>query len=105
MAQKRQTPLSTKEKLSLAQKAKQTERLGDIAKLVDANLATKPTECWRTLTMEHKEIVLFRLAAGDTVKHVADKLVSVLVSSIWLATWMSSSARIMSWPDVLALRL
>ena len=74
MAQKRQTPLSTKEKLSLAQKAKQTERLGDLAKMVDANLATKPTESWRKLTVEHKDIVLFRLAAGDTVKHVCDQL-------------------------------
>lgn len=74
MAQKKQTRLSTKEKLSLAQKAKQTERLGDLAKLVDSNLATKPTESWRTLTEDHKEIVLFRLAAGDTVAHVAQQM-------------------------------
>lgn len=74
MAQKRQTKLSTKEKLSISQAAKQTERLGDLGRMVDANLATKPNECWRTLTMEHKEIILFRLQAGDTVKHVCDQL-------------------------------
>jgi len=74
MGRKKEMSLSTREKLSLTQKAKQTERLGDLAKMVDANLATKPNECWRSMTREHKEVVLYRLQAGDTVKHVCDQL-------------------------------
>jgi transposase-like protein len=74
MAQKRQTPLTKDEKISLTLKAQHSSRLQTLAKHVDDNLAMKPTESWRTLTVEHKEIVLFRLSGGDTVAEVCREL-------------------------------
>jgi len=74
MAQKRQTPLTKEEKISLSLKAQHRERLTALAIEADKNLQLKPTETWRTLTEEHKEIVLYRCYGGDTVKQVCEEL-------------------------------
>lgn len=66
--------MATKEKLALIQAAKQAARDDDLMELVNSNLATKPTERWRSLTTDHMEIVLYLVRAGDTVAHVCRRL-------------------------------
>lgn len=74
MAQKKATPLTPNEKISIALKAQHSERLSAISEEANRNLALRPTESWRTITEEHKEAILFRVYGGDTVKQVCEAM-------------------------------
>ncbi len=62
------------EKVSITLKAQHSSRIKSIRKEADKKLALKPTESWRSLTAEVKEVILYRLYGGDTVKSVCELL-------------------------------
>lgn len=74
MAQRKATPLTSKEREAATKKAKRAQGLKDISDLADANLATRPTEHWRKVTPEHKEVILYRCRAGDTVQTICNEM-------------------------------
>lgn len=74
MAQRKQRSATTREKISISQSVASEARGKDIAAVARKNLLISPTESWRDLTMEDKEIVVSRLYGGESVSMICKDL-------------------------------
>ena len=73
MAQRKQSSTSN-HKRSVTQALAADGRGKDLAIIAKENLVLSPTEQWRTLAPEHKELVVARAHGGETVSQICDDL-------------------------------
>ena len=74
MAQRKQRSATTREKMSISHSVASEARGKDISTVARQNLLISPTESWRELTVEDKEIVVSRLYGGESVSMICKDL-------------------------------
>ncbi|WP_188063751.1 hypothetical protein [Sphingobium sp. KCTC 72723] len=70
MAQKKLTPLDEPSKRAIHCAAKTAEGSKVLAALADRNLAESEVDGWRKISLEHREIILFRIRGGELLTSV-----------------------------------
>ena len=85
MVHRKQRELTQGEKSALTQKASHTSGLLAIAE--EANITLAITDRWRTLTPEHRELVLYRVTGGETVVSICKQL-SIEPGLIYMAAYL-----------------
>lgn len=67
MAQRKQRSATTREKIKVSNAVASETRGRNLAQVARQNVLISPTESWRELTTEDKEIVVNRLYGGESV--------------------------------------
>lgn len=74
MAQRKQRSATTREKIKISNAVASETRGRNLAQVAKQNLLISPTESWRELTTEDKEIVVNRLYGGESVTMICRDL-------------------------------
>ena len=74
MAQRKQKSATTREKIQISNAVASETRGSNLAQVARQNLLISPTESWRELTTEDKEIVVNRLYGGESVSMICRDL-------------------------------